>query len=502
MDRLRVLLIYPSKFRVTGLPIGLTSISAVLKQEGHEVKIFDTTFYELDSQVSEPQLRADMLMSKRITDEDKWLYKNNSDMKEDLISLIHDFKPRVVGISILEPNYGISLLLSRLIKSTFKDILIVAGGVFPTLSPEVVISEDSIDIVCLGEGETSVKELCNKIAGNEPYIHVDGLWIKDKTNIYRNKNTCLHNLNELPFPDFSDLDERLFYKPMQGKLFKMVNIETSRGCPYICSYCAAPKLKMFYRENTDSSYYREMKMEKVFEQIHYQIDRHSPEFLYFSSETFLAMDDRDFAAFIHGYKAIRLPFWFQTRFETIIEERLQALKDVGMYWLTIGVEHGNEEFRRKVLKRHYSNESMVKAAHILKKIGIGASLNNIIGFPFENRDLIFDTIRLNKQLWQINNKLEINVFLFTPYRGCELYDICKENNLLSDRLEFGTGVLSDESLLNFSDEYRQELKGLLKAFNMYVKLPEQLYPDIKIAENPDAEGAAMREALAKQLQSH
>src|SRR5208337_3451557 len=114
MDRLRVLLIYPSKFRVTGLPIGLTSISAVLKQEGHEVKIFDTTFYELDSQVSEPQLRADMLMSKRITDEDKWLYKNNSDMKEDLISLIHDFKPRVVGISILEPNYGISLLLSRL----------------------------------------------------------------------------------------------------------------------------------------------------------------------------------------------------------------------------------------------------------------------------------------------------------------------------------------------------------------------------------------------------
>ncbi len=56
-DTNRVLLIYPALFKITGLPIGLASLSASLKKGGYQVKIFDTAFYNLDKK-DEEKLRV------------------------------------------------------------------------------------------------------------------------------------------------------------------------------------------------------------------------------------------------------------------------------------------------------------------------------------------------------------------------------------------------------------------------------------------------------------
>lgn len=496
----KVLLIYPAFFKLAGLPLGIASLSAVLKKNGYEVKVFDTTFYDLNNQKDWDKLRADRLMSKRVAnEEDHWQIKT-TDIKDDLIKLIKEYEPKMVGITVTEPTYEMSLMLTRLIKQYFSDIIVVAGGVLPTLSPDMVIQESSIDIICRGEGENSLLELCDKIYSNGDFRHVKGLWVKDGEEIYKNKPGKLPDLNDLPHPDFSVFPEALFYKPMQGKIYKMANIETSRGCPYNCTFCSSPRLKEFSITNGCGSYYRNMKMKKIIEQIHYQINTHSPEFIYFSSETFLAMSQEDFDLFIEEYKKIKMPFWFQTRFETITEERIKALKDVGMFWMTMGVEHGNEEFRRNVLKRTYSNEAVIKGVTILNKCGVGASLNNMMGFPFETRELIFDTIKLNKKLFEINDKLEFNVFMFVPFGGCELYDLCKKEGFLPER-PYSTGSgLSDESTLNFSKDYKEELKGLMKTFNLYIKLPSSFWPQIKIAERSDKEGAAMFQKLSQLLE--
>jgi len=495
-----VLLIYPALFKITGLPIGIASLSAVLGGSGYQVKVFDTAFYALSDKQDWDELRADRLMSKRIVNEEQYWKVKTADVKKDLIESISECKPKIVGISISEPNYEISLMLTRLIKQHFEEVIIIAGGVFPTLSPEIVIEESSIDIVCLGEGETALLELCNRISNDKDYHNIEGLWVKYKGKVHKNSPGILHNINDLPNPDFSVFDEGLFYKPMQGKLYKMINIETSRGCPYNCTYCSSPKLKEFFLRNRGGNYYRSMNMGKIIEQIYYQIDEHSPEFIYFSSETFLAMNKKDFAMFVEEYKKIRIPFWFQTRFETITEERVKALKEVGMFWLTLGVEHGNEEFRKNILKRTCSNKSILEGISILNKYNVGASLNSMIGLPFENRELIFETIKLNKKLFEIDNKLEFNISMFVPFRGCELYDSCKQNGLLPDKAYSAVSDLSDESVLNFSKEYKQGLKGLMKTFNLYVKLPEKYYPRIKIAERSDEEGTAMFKYLSRFLQ--
>ena len=103
-----------------------------------------------------------------------------------------------------------------------------------------------------------------------------------------------------------------------------------------------------------------------------------------------------------------------------------------------------------------------------------------MGFPSENRSLIFDTINLNKQLWEINSKMEFNIFLFAPFRGCELYDLCLEEGLLSTGSITNKTDMAMESVLDFPDSFKKELRELLKTFNLYVKLPEEYYRTFKV----------------------
>lgn len=496
-----VLIIYPASFKFAGLHIGISSLSASLKERGYNVKVFDTVFYDLAGQQNWDRLRSDRLMSKKIANEDEHWKVKTTDMKQDLIKTINECKPKVIGVSITEPVYDLSLKLSRIARAHCKDAVIVAGGVFPTLSPDLVINEDSIDAVCVGEGETALPELCDRVYQGKDYGNIPGLWVKNNGKINKNSPGKLHDLKNLPHPDFSVFDEQIFYKAMQGKLYKMVNIETSRGCPYNCSYCSSPYLKEFSFGNKIGNYYRNLDIEKVFEQLDYQIKKYSPEFIYFSSETFLAMSQTDFDTFIKEYAEIKIPFWFQTRFETITEERIKALKDVGMFWLTLGIEHGNEEFRKRILKRACPDKMIIEGAKILTKCGVGASLNNMMGLPEENRELIFETIKLNKKLYEMNNKFESNIFMFVPYRGTELYEVCKKSGLLASEICSHAHSLSDESILNLPQEYKEELKGLMKTFNLYVKLPEEYWPEIKIAEKSDEKGNAAFDRLSQLLKN-
>ena len=492
----KILLIYTSLFKITGLPVGVASISAVLKQNGFQVKIFDTAFYNTENAVDETKLRENRLMSKPISN-DSILRINDTNIFDDLRALILDFNPVIVGISIFESTYHLSVLLAKSIKTKFPNILVVAGGIFPTLSPEILKKEKFFDAICVGEGEIAFSNLCKRIADNEDCSDIKGIWLRKGETVIKNLPEKLVEINDLPFPDYTGFDSRMFYKPMQGRLFKMVNIETTRGCPYHCSYCAAGMLKKLYKQQNLGGYFRQMSIENIMKQIGFQIKTHNPDFIYFSSETFLSMNAQDFNIFVEEYKKIKLPFWFQTRFETISEERIKKLKGIGMYWLTLGLEHGNEDFRKKVLKRNYKNEAVVQGMNILKKYDVGATINNMLGFPLETRELIFDTIRINKKLFEINNKIETNIYLFVPFRGCELYKLCLELKLITSRDFSDTSDLRDDSVLEFSEKYKKMLKGIIRTFNLYIRLPKEYFQKIEIAERDDEKGNEMFHSLLK-----
>ena len=89
--------------------------------------------------------------------------------------------------------------------------------------------------------------------------------------------------------------------------------------------------------------------------------------------------------FCEIYSDINLPFWMQTRPETVPDYNLKKLSQVGLHRISFGLEHGNEKFRREILDRRWTNKDIIEKLKIPKKYGISFSVNNITGFPTETK---------------------------------------------------------------------------------------------------------------------
>ena len=171
---------------------------------------------------------------------------------------------------------------------------------------------------------------------------------------------------------------------------------------------------------------------------------------------------------------------------------MELMKEINCYRISIGMECGDERFRREMLKRSISNDEFPKRIEILRKSGIPFSINNIKGFPDETRDLIFKTIELNRK---IKGYDAITVSIFTPYHGSELREICIDKGYL-DRNSF-TGHTTEASMLDMPQLTSEQIEGIMRTFCMYVKFPKKWWPHIEEAEKFTEEGNELFTKLNK-----
>jgi radical SAM superfamily enzyme YgiQ (UPF0313 family) len=181
------------------------------------------------------------------------------------------------------------------------------------------------------------------------------------------------------------------------------------------------------------------------------------------------------------YQDIKLPFWCQTRPETLTAQRIQILEKMGCRDMSIGIEHGNEEFRRSVVKRPYSNELLIQCFSLLQGTSIRVSTNNIVGMPKETRELTWDSIHLNRQIQSV--LFSANAFHFVPYHGTQLRNLSLKFGYISE----GTSLTSitKDTVLNMPQYTREEIKGAVRTFTLYMRYPEADFPRIAIAEKLD-----------------
>ena len=182
------------------------------------------------------------------------------------------------------------------------------------------------------------------------------------------------------------------------------------------------------------------------------------------------------------YKEIGLPFWMQTRPETVNYEKLKKLKDVGLMRMAFGLEHGNEEFRTKMLDRRWKNKDIIEAMKVPKELDIDFSVNNITGFPNETRDLVFDTIEINRDIDATN----YNIYTFVPFHGTPLRKLTDKMKLTSHNTI--TKCLSDQSQLHMPQYTPEQIEGIKRTFVLYVKFPKSRWKDIEKAEKFTPEG--------------
>ncbi len=482
----KVLLVLANSFMDNLIPIGVSLLSACLKREGHETRLFDTTFYRTRGKTGD-EARVETLQIKDASLEEYGVKEKETDMVDDFRKLIDEFKPDIIAVSVVETTYLIGLKLLKSI-GDYNGVKVV-GGIHATMAPDDVIKEDCVDIVCLGEGEKAMVELANRIEKNMDYSDVSNLWINREGRIIKNPVGPLANLDELPMQDWTIYEKKRLYKPMGGKIWISGPVELNRGCPFQCTFCCNATLQKTYKDH--GRYTRERKIENFIEEVKAKQKEYGMQYLYLVAENFLQMSDERFNKFIEMYGGVRLPFWIETRPETVNLERINKLKEVGCEGISIGVEHGNDEFRRKVLNRFISDDVTINAFNIAKQSGIRVCANNIVGFPTETRELFFDTVELNRKLKADNSIINI----FCAYRGTRLWELCVEKGYISkDEL---AGDYRSDAGLDMPQLSRESVKGLQRTFPLYVNFSKDMWPEIEKAEKFTEEGNKVFSKLSR-----
>ena len=273
----------------------------------------------------------------------------------------------------------------------------------------------------------------------------------------------------------------------------MFPIETHRGCPFTCRFCNSPDQMRLYDEKAGGGFFRKKSMQNVSEELKNLKEKYGCEYNYFWADTFLALNNHEFEEFCEMYSEIKLPFWMQTRPETISDYKIKRLAEVGLHRISFGIEHGNEEFRKRVLDRRWKNSDIVDALKIPHRYDVQFSLNNITGFPDETRELAFDTIELNRQIDADN----ANIYSFVPFHGTPLRRVCEQQGLVAP--DTIARALTDKPMLEMPQYPVAEIEGIKKCFILYVKFPRNRWDEIKRAEANTREGNLLFEALKSEF---
>ncbi|MBI2626198.1 MAG: radical SAM protein [Candidatus Nealsonbacteria bacterium] len=488
--KFKILLVYPNIPGMLVLPGAIGIFTAILKKAGFELDLFDATLYEEDAPVS-PLKRVEYLQARKFSYAKDLGFEMRKDLIGSFVKKVESFNPDLLLISVLEDAFLQGIRLLAAIKE--KNIPHIVGGVFVTAASEKAISYPQIKMIGWGEGEKTVLELAQRMRNGEHYediLNIPNTWVKKEDGtIIKNPIASLVDINRF-MPDFSLFEKVRFYRPMGGKILKTIPLETARGCPYQCTFCDSPMWSKIYRDSKGEIFLRRKSIGRLMEEIRYFVAEYSPELLYIIDDTFLARPIEELKEFAESYQEFKIPFWMNTRPETITQEKGELLKKMNCYRMSIGVECGNEDFRKNKLKRFGSNKEILQSMEILSKSGIPFSINNMIGFPDENRELIFETIELNRQFSGYDS---LTVSIFTPYHGSKLREEAIQKGYLDP--EIMTTHTTASSLLDMPQLSKEAINGLMRTFTMYVGFPKKWREHIEKAEKFTPEGNAIFEKL-------
>lgn len=204
----------------------------------------------------------------------------------------------------------------------------------------------------------------------------------------------------------------------------------SRGCPYDCHYCSNNALRKIYPSTR--GYLRIPSVEYSINVVKERIKQYPQAINLVFEDDLLIADKTWFRAFAEEYqKQINLPYRLMVRPEAVSSEMAKLLNSSGCYLTQIGLESGSESLRRNLLNRKYSNKLFIDKCKTLKDNNILINTFNIVGWPFETKVEMQKTLELNRTI-----KADTGVCtFFYPFKGTELYNVCRKKNILKSEEE-------------------------------------------------------------------
>jgi anaerobic magnesium-protoporphyrin IX monomethyl ester cyclase len=333
-------------------------------------------------------------------------------------------RPEILVLSALPGQSKPLWSLAETVRGKLRSSLVIAAGLLPTLDPEGVIAEQAIDALLLGEGEIALVELASALERGQDYRTIRNFWIKDHAGIVQKNplRPLTENLDIFPYPDRKVFDHERWLRVSGGN----VSVIASRGCTHYCLFCHEPRLKEIYKGKGPVC--RVRSAVHIIGEIAEIARDHEIKRVTFLDEMF-PLELSWLADFTKRYSAhFKVPFTITSSVEKLNQKTLDLLKTAGCDTIVLGIETGNQAFRKKLTDRNVATENVAKAASLIQSLGMNVVATNMIGLPLEKPEMIRETLELNRQL----RPDEIRVSVFDPLPSTRLYEFCKEKHYLGE----------------------------------------------------------------------
>lgn len=287
-------------------------------------------------------------------------------------------------------------------------ITVIMGGAHPTFLPKEALGH--ADFVIRGEGERPLMAFIDAWEKTGDFSKVPALSYKNNGKVVHNPSlNAAPDLDNLPFPDFS-----LF----QGKNKilapdSIVPIQTSRGCPFHCSFCSVtPMFGKRYRFRSIENVLRELRQ--------YREGNH---FIFFYDDNFAA-NPKHTKALLTAMIEEKLNFKWSTqvRVDAAKDEGLiKMMKKAGCHTVFIGFESVNPDSLNE-MKKSQEVEDIVRAIKIFRKHHIHIHGMFMLGLDHDNWKTVKKTVAFAKKF----GLTSVQFLILTPLPGSELYDLFKK----------------------------------------------------------------------------
>ncbi|NTU68070.1 MAG: B12-binding domain-containing radical SAM protein [Chlorobiaceae bacterium] len=338
----------------------------------------------------------------------------NDRLAESFDRLLQRRKIDLVAISSMTGGFNSAVRLAGIAKR--HGVFVVMGGFHPTALPEEVLGLDCVDLVAIGEGEATFRELVL----HGPSREVKGLaWREGGGIVHTGERELISEVDSIRFPKRGLRPERFGER---GDAYTIDTIYTSRGCPWSCSFCANDKMHKGWRGRSPGNVVEEVAA------------LHDPD-----RKKLLKIWDANFLTNIKRAEAIcdlmiergltNFRIMTETRAKDIVraERILDKLRAVGLNKVGLGIESPNPQTLELMNKKN-SLDDVSKAIGLLERHHIGAEGYFIIGHHSESEA---DTMAYPEFARSLGLKQALFMSM-TPYPGTKIFEEYRsEGNITS-----------------------------------------------------------------------
>jgi len=440
---MRILLIYPpiTTYGPAAVgphpPLGLAYIAAFLEQNNYEVRILDALALGGDNVQTNGNYNRFGLSEVNIT------------------NYVRDFAPDIVGISVMFTAFvNDAYDVARVVKEVCPTTTVVFGGAHASINPEAVLEDKNVDIAVQGEGEATFLELVKTLETKRDISEVTGVTFKKGGKILSNSpRPLIADLDSLPFPARHLLPMEAYNK--SDSLFTMrqplTSMITSRGCPRDCCFCSI--------HSVWGHSWRGRGAKSVVDELEHLTQAYSIREVHFLDDN-ISLNKKRMTeicdAIIDRKIDIRwtppngIAIW------TLDRELLKKIKRSGCYRLTFGIESGNPE-TQKFIGKKLDRERVKEVIRNANSLGLWTLCTFIIGFPYETREAIYDTID-----FAIDSGTDLALFYrLGLWPGIPVYEIFRKEALLpeDDSQAYSELAACDTKFLKGEELYELQRKA-------------------------------------------